>query len=225
MARQYIVPGRGYVNADGTKEYIVPGAGYVNVNEGGGPTYTLTAATGVFTLTGNAAGLRVSRKITAGTGSFTLTGNAAGLIAGRKLSAATGSFTLTGNSVNLVYTPIGGPTYTLAAGTGSFVLTGNAAGLRVSRKITIGTGAFVLTGNPVNLVYTPVGGGPSYASNKNIHIDSVGGMVLQLGTGRVPSWNTAGRPAAPDLCTIGYNSQTDDLELWNGTAWKTVALV
>lgn len=112
----------------------------------------LTAATGSFTLTGNAAGLLASRLLTAATGSFALTGNAAGLIASRRLTAETGSFTLTGNDADLVYTPAGGPTYTLTTSTGAFTLTGNAAGLLANRRLTAEVGTFTLTGNAASLL-------------------------------------------------------------------------
>jgi len=95
---------------------------------GGGPTYTLTAATGTFTLTGQSANLKVSRKLT----------------------AATGTFSLTGISANLVYTPVSGATYTLTAQTGVFNPTGQAAAFKVSRKLTAGTGVFYFVGNAAN---------------------------------------------------------------------------
>jgi hypothetical protein len=139
---------------------------------GGGPTYTLTAVTGTFTLTGQSANLVVSRKLAAATGSFLLTGQAANLVVSRKLVAATGSFALTGqaanlvvsrkltaatgvfaftgNAANLVYTPVSSATYTLTAQTGTFNLTGQAVSFKVSRKLVAETVAYVLTGNAAN---------------------------------------------------------------------------
>lgn len=121
---------------------------------GGGPTYTLTAATGSFTLTGQAANLVVSRKLTAATGSFTLTGQSTNLKVSRNLVAGTGTFSLTGISANLVYTPVSGATYTLTAQTGVFNLTGQAAAFKVSRKLTAETGSFVFGGYPVVFSYS-----------------------------------------------------------------------
>lgn len=140
---------------------------------GGGPTYTLTAATGSFTLTGQSANLVVSRKLVAATGSFALTGQAAtlkvsrNLIAetgsylltgqsanlqvSRKLVAGTGSFSLTGVAVNLVYTPVSSATYTLIAQTGVFNLTGQAAAFKVSRKLVAEVVAYSLVGKDVGL--------------------------------------------------------------------------
>lgn len=119
-------------------------------NPAGGPTYTLTAATGSFTLTGIAATFKVSRKLVAATGSFALTGQAANLQVSRKLVAGTGSFALTGVAVNLVYTPVSGATYTLVAQTGAFNLTGQAAAFKVSRKLVAETVAYAFIGNTAN---------------------------------------------------------------------------
>ena len=117
---------------------------------GGGPTYTLTCATGSFTLTGQSANLVVSRKLTAATGSFALTGQSANLQVSRKLVADTGAFSLTGIAVNLVYTPVSSATYTLTAQTGVFNLTGQAAAFKVSRKLVAETVSFSFVGNDAN---------------------------------------------------------------------------
>lgn len=144
-----------------------------DVGAGGGPTYTLDAAAGSFSLTGQSAGLAAARKLAVTTGEFTLAGtttglaasrnlavtagsfalagNDAGLTTARKLAASVGSFSLTGNAADLVYTPTGGPTYTLAANTGSFSLTGQAAGLAVERKLAVAVGAFNLAGQDIGL--------------------------------------------------------------------------
>ena len=67
-----------------------------------GASYTITAAVGTFTLTGNAANLKADRKITAAVGTYTLTGNAANLKADRKIVVGLGTYTLTGNTANMV---------------------------------------------------------------------------------------------------------------------------
>lgn len=123
-----------------------------DVSGGGGPTYTLTASAGSFSLTGNAANLTAIRKITAATASVSLTGNGAGLSANRKLLAATGSYTLTGNSTGLV------AQRKLLATTRAYVLTGNSAGLTAQRKLLASVGTFTLTGIAANLTYTPISG-------------------------------------------------------------------
>lgn len=161
-----------------------------------GPTYTLTAAKGTFTLTGNTTTLLFNRVIAANKGTYTLTGQNASLIFNRVLSANRGMFTLTGQpsillfhrvllankgtfsltgqDVTLTYTPIGGPTYTLTCSAGSFNLTGQNAALLFNRVISANTGVFTLTGNNAGLYYTVPGTGPV------LYIDLLTGNVLLL---------------------------------------------
>lgn len=117
-----------------------------------GATYTLTAAQGSYALTGSASGLTAARKIVAGQGSYNLTGQAATLKAARRLTAAQGGYALTGYAADLVYTPIGGATYTLSAAAGTYTLTGQASGLRAARKLVAGQGLYSLTGVAAGLV-------------------------------------------------------------------------
>ena len=145
---------------------------------GGGPTYTLTAASGSFaltgqdaglafnrvlaadtqsyTLTGQATGLAFNRTLAAASGSFTLTGQDAGLAFNRVLSAASGSFALDGQDVTLTYTPISGATYTLGAASGSFALTGQDTGLAFNRVLTADTQSYSLSGDVAGLAFNRV---------------------------------------------------------------------
>jgi len=66
---------------------------------GGGPTYTLNADGGSFTLTGQNADLLFGRVLAAGGGSFTLTGQDVTFSRTYVLQAETGLFTLTGGNV------------------------------------------------------------------------------------------------------------------------------
>jgi len=130
-------------------------------------SYSLTAASGAFTLTGQAAGLKAGRKITALAGSFTLTGIAATARAGRKITASAGAFNLGGNALHLapVATNVGITSAsdiagiatglrngrTLAAASGSFSVAGSAAGLRTAKRFTASAGTFALSGPTVGL--------------------------------------------------------------------------
>lgn len=113
-------------------------------------TYTLTASTGSFTLSGNAAELTVSRKLTASTAAFVFTGNSVNLIVSRKLSATSGSFSLSGNNASLIVARV------LSANSGSFILTGNDANLRLigSFILIAQSGTFLINGNSVELIIT-----------------------------------------------------------------------
>lgn len=150
----------------------VPNAG------GGGPTYTLTADSASYTLTGQATGLTFNRVLTADTQSFALTGQAAGLAFNRTLAAASGSFALTGQDaglafnrvlsaasgsyaldgqdVTLTYTPISGATYTLTAASGSFALAGQDTGLAFNRVLTADTQSYSLSGDVAGLAFNRV---------------------------------------------------------------------
>lgn len=113
-----------------------------------GPTYTLTADQGSFTLTGQVAALQAARTLTAESGSFTLSGQAAGLAAGRKLLADAGTFSLTGQDAGLTYTP-SGAAYTLSAEAGLFTLSGQSAALSASRVLSTDAGVYSLSGQDV----------------------------------------------------------------------------
>lgn len=72
--------------------------------------YTLALDCGVYTLTGNAVGLTVQRKLTADAGTYSLTGNDLTLTYAPSgdytLGLDAGVYTLTGNAVTLTYTPV-----------------------------------------------------------------------------------------------------------------------
>ncbi len=108
-------------------------------------SYTLTASSGSFTLSGQAATLTTARKVSCSAGSFALTGNAAGLASSRKVVAAAGTFTLTGNAAGLTLAR------SLVASAGAFTLTGQDASLEADRLVSASSGTFVLTGSDATL--------------------------------------------------------------------------
>lgn len=111
----------------------------------GGTAYTLTAAQGTFSLSGQPASLRSARQLSAAVGSFALSGKAATLRYGYKLTASAGGFALSGVAANFKRT------YALAASTGSFVLSGKNAGLAFGHKLPAATGSFSLSGQTAAL--------------------------------------------------------------------------
>jgi hypothetical protein len=117
------------------------GSAYPYVN-----AYTLTAATGSYTLTGQAANLLKGFRLAAGTGTFTLTGIAATLRRGFGIVAETGTFILTGNPASLL------AARKLVAEAGSFTLTGVAATFARGYRIIAQTGVFSLVGKSVRLL-------------------------------------------------------------------------
>lgn len=109
--------------------------------------YTLTAAQGSFTLTGEAASLTAQRKLTAGQGAYSLTGQAANLLRGFYLGAAQGTFTLAGQASGLTVQRL------LTASQGAFTLTGQNAGLTVQRLLSASQGSYALTGQAAQLLH------------------------------------------------------------------------
>ena len=93
-----------------------------------GPTYTLTADAGSYTLSGQTANLLASRLLTANAGSYSVTGQDASLIVSRLLSAEQGNYTLTGNDASLIINRL------LTAEAGSYMLSGQDASMIVTGK-------------------------------------------------------------------------------------------
>lgn len=115
--------------------------------------YTLPAAQGSYTITGNAAGLRVARRLATSAGAYSLTGNAAVLGVARRLIAAPGAYSITGSAANLVKGTV--PRVLQAVG-GSYVITGKPAALRAARRLQAAPGAYAITGFAVADRVSPV---------------------------------------------------------------------
>lgn len=142
-------------------------------------SYTLTAATGSYALSGQSANLLKSRVLSAATGGYALNGVAAGLARSRLLTANTGAYVHTGVAANIIYTPAANA-YVLTANAGSYAfsgvganllrsrlltgaagsyaLTGVSAGIAKSKKLTANTGTYTLAGNAATISYTPNAG-------------------------------------------------------------------
>jgi hypothetical protein len=105
-----------------------------------GATYTLTAAQGSFTLTGQTTNLKAARKLTAGSGSFSLTGQTTNLKKGYAFSVSQASFVLSGQTATFQ------ATRKLTASQGSFSLSGQTANLKRGYTFTAAQGSFALTG-------------------------------------------------------------------------------
>jgi len=147
---------------------------------------TLSPATGVYSLTGNAAPLTLGRQLSPATGSYAVTGNAAPLTRGLKLAITTGAYSLVGNVANLLRglrAPIT---------TGSYSVTGNAAPLTRGYKLTAVTGAYSVTGNaaqvlralkalPATGVYTITGNPVSLSTSGNLSLAIATGLYNVTG--------------------------------------------
>lgn len=111
----------------------------------GGGSVTLTAATGSFGITGQAASLKFNRKLTAAQGSFTHTGQDASLKLNRRLAAAQAAFALAGQDASLKVAR------KLTAAQGSFAVNGQDASLKVARSLPAAQGSFAISGQNATL--------------------------------------------------------------------------
>lgn len=118
---------------------------WVPVSAGSAASYTLTAGAGSYSLTGQAALLKASRKVVAGAGSYSLTGNAAGIYRGLRLVAGAGTYSWSGQAANVR------AQRKLVAAAGTYALTGNAAVLRLGRMLAMASGSYTFTGQAVGL--------------------------------------------------------------------------
>ncbi len=118
----------------------------IGLTEGPSTTaYSLTAAQGSFTLTGQAATLSRTRALAASQGSFALSGQAATLKRALNVAAAQGSFTFTGQAASF---NLG---HTVVADQGSFTLSGQTATFRRTLNLAAAYGAYTLSGQTVTL--------------------------------------------------------------------------
>lgn len=102
--------------------------------------YTLTAAQGSFSETGQSAGTLADRLLALAQGAFTQTGQAATLSFGYSLPLAQGSFTQTGQSANFLRG------YAIITLPGDFVLSGQALNMLRGLIMALAQGSFTETG-------------------------------------------------------------------------------
>lgn len=102
---------------------------------GGATAYSLTASHGIYTLTGQDAGLTY----TAGAQSYSLT-------------VDHGSYSLSGQDATLTYAP-GSGAYSLIAEAGVYSLSGQDALTTVGRNLAVETGSYALSGQSAGLVF------------------------------------------------------------------------
>lgn len=55
--------------------------------------------------------------------------------------------------------------------------------------------------------------------NSPLFIDIGPGLSMMLGFPRVASWDTKSRPKKPTKGTLGFNTDTNHLEYWDGSSW------
>ena len=56
-------------------------------------------------------------------------------------------------------------------------------------------------------------------SNQRLFLDIGQGLSMVIGVPQFASWKSTERPSKPKTGTFGFNKQTNNLEIWNGTDW------
>ena len=49
-------------------------------------------------------------------------------------------------------------------------------------------------------------------------------LFMMVGLPKIASWDTASRPKNPKRGMFGFNSETSNLEYWDGSAWFAAAM-
>lgn len=57
-----------------------------------------------------------------------------------------------------------------------------------------------------------------------VYHKTVNGLSPTIKWGRIPSWNIPGRPKSPKTGIFGFNFQTNDLEIWDGSKWQKLPM-
>ncbi len=102
-------------------------------------------------LQGAPASLRYGRRLPVAPAVVEILGEVVELLTGRRLGVAAAAVELQGKAVGLIYTPAGGPDYTLPVEAGALVLAGGAVGLRASRWLPAAPAAITISGENVGL--------------------------------------------------------------------------
>jgi hypothetical protein len=124
-------------------EHLLANSGYLDTRVVG--SFGVPFAAGAYTLSGQAAATKATRRIVGAAGTIAFTGKAALPKATRLSPMAGGILTLTGQDARLIYPR------KMAAALGSFTLGGQDAGLISPRKLTMALGGFTLSGQPALL--------------------------------------------------------------------------
>lgn len=146
--------------------------------------YTLSAASGSFSMTATAVGVHAGRKLQADQGALALAAVDAGIRALRRLPTDTTSFAMSGGSAPIL------SAHKLATNAGVFGVTGTTAPMVAARRLAAQPGAFVLSPGGIQMLYAPAPGpsGPTYtlAVNSGVFELAVAAATLLVGR-RLPA--------------------------------------
>jgi hypothetical protein len=57
-----------------------------------------------------------------------------------------------------------------------------------------------------------------------LFLDVGQGLSIMVGMPTITYWTTSSRPKKPSKGTFGFNSDTNSLEIWSGSAWLSASL-
>ena len=61
-------------------------------------------------------------------------------------------------------------------------------------------------------------------ANRQLFMNVGPGLSMALGLPRISSWQSSSRPTTPKAGTIGFNTQTYNLEYFDGSSWMGAEL-
>jgi hypothetical protein len=61
--------------------------------------------------------------------------------------------------------------------------------------------------------------GTKMNKNSSLFVNLGPDLFVMIGLPRLPSWRNSDRPKKAKKGTLGFNSQTNSLEYWNGSIW------
>lgn len=62
------------------------------------------------------------------------------------------------------------------------------------------------------------------AKNQPVIVDLGQGVSILVGLPTIVSWTSKNRPKKPKMGTLGFNSDTSNLEYWNGSNWMATTM-
>ena len=62
------------------------------------------------------------------------------------------------------------------------------------------------------------------ANKKSLLVNLGQGLSIMLGFPSVATWKTSTRPKKAKKGTLGFNTQTNNLEYWDGSSWWSVRM-
>lgn len=180
------------------------------IPSGGAASYTLTADSGTYTISGTDAEIDSGRNLAANSGTYSYSGTSVDLNQGFNLSADSGAYTYSGTDATLTYAPAGA--YDLTADSGSYSYSGTNAELDAGFNVSANSGSYSYSGTAVSLVfgyYMAANSGSYSYSGQNVGLDISGVLISASGT-----YTYAGTTVSFTASGQTWTLQTDDSTTW-----------